>query len=298
MRGGARSGQYRRGPDRARRRRNGRCAGRGRGRGGVPGPRPRRFPRLAARRWCDLRRPDAGPARPAGGSPDRRRPPGRGVARAPPPPGRGRGRRRGAARRRARVHQHRDAHRPHPARPAGLGPGRARRPSGVLARRARLAVRAGRRGAPGRVGGRPSARRAGRPRLAGPAAGPRGGRAGHATAARAIADRAPVRSRGRGSRRHRSGDGRVVAPRLPASRSHDAVHGRRARRRGDRGGPGWRLHRAPAVDADPGRAVRGSGRGRGHVPRRRLRAPTSIRRCACPASGRMRTSWWAPLPPR
>ena len=55
------------------------------------------------------------------------------------------------------VHQHRDAHRPHPARAAGLGPGRARRPAGGLARRVRAGC-SGRSPRSCRTPGRPSRR--------------------------------------------------------------------------------------------------------------------------------------------
>ena len=165
--------------------------------------------------------------------------------------------------------------RPHPARPAGLGPGRARRPAGGLARRARAGCsRRSPPSCPDAWADVPPRDALVAPRLAGPAAGPRGGRAGHAAAARAVADRraGPISwASGRDDFDPGTTESSLLACLHPGS--HDAVHGRRARRRGDRGGPGRRRHRAPAVDADPGRALRGPGRGRRHVPRRRLRRP-------------------------
>ena len=237
MRGGARSGQYRRGPDRARRRRNGRCAGRGRGRGRVPGPRPRRSSRLAARRRRDVRRPDAGPARAAGRGADRRRPPGRGVARARTSCGTRASTSSWRRSPRAGVHQHRDAR-----TAASSTPRRSRTRSSPAALPAAwrdapaLAVRAGRGRAAGRVGRR--ARRATRwSRSAGraccgsswPASGSRSGRPGRRrSCAGPISWASAATTSVRGC-----AESTLLA--LPASGSHDAVHGRRARRRGDRG---------------------------------------------------------------
>ena len=75
------------------------------------------------------------------------------------------------------VHQHRDADGPGPADAAGVGPGGP--PGAARAWRGarRLDVRAGRRGGPRRMGGRAAAGRAGRARLAGPAARAHGRRA-------------------------------------------------------------------------------------------------------------------------